>query len=81
VPKDDEEERAILLPFRQMIHRVSLHYNAVQWSSVFSVTSDFVVVPMDWQGPSTLYDMEAGIPRDRLVQLREQNLFRFLSEF
>lgn len=81
VPGDDDEERAILLPFRQLIHRVSLHYNAFDWPSVCSVTSDFVVVPMDWQGPSTFYDMEAGIPCDRLIRLREQNLFRFLSDF
>jgi hypothetical protein len=58
-----------------------MHFNVVDWQRGFEATDDFIVYPMSWVGCRVYLDVEEGVPRQRLEQLREKKLFLFRSDW
>lgn len=72
LPLMDEGE--ILLPLRQMMHRVAQRLNSLDWSDVLPTTDDFMVVSTNTIGYWDAEDLQCSIPEAKLAVLRERGL-------
>jgi hypothetical protein len=72
-----DDEDTYMRQLRELLRRVSRSLNALDWSAIAPTTDDFVVFPADG---SAFYageyesDMEASIPPEKLVLLRQRDL-------
>lgn len=74
---EDLEDDEILLPFRQMLHRVAQRLNGFDWRGRLNTTPDFVVLATDRAGMYLGDDAPASLPDARLQALRSQHRFPF----
>lgn len=64
-----------LLPFRQMMWRVALSLNDVNWRDTLETTDDFAVVASDWSGFWVGKDAKESLPAAKLKLLKSRKLF------
>lgn len=72
---EDEDEEKVIRPFREMIYRVCLQLNELDWSPILPVTDDFTVMASDWTGYWVDADAKKSVPVAHRRMLKQKGLF------